>query len=98
MYEKRYHVSFKPRDVACTPPCGMEAALHTLGETVRSILSRYADAITGDALIFGQSEVQIKNGLVIVVSDDGTDAEHVRTILQHYFWVREEANADLVRD
>jgi hypothetical protein len=89
MHEKRYHVTFKPRDVACIPPCGMAATLQSLEETVRSILSRYADAITGDKLRFGRSEVEIKNGLVIVGSDDETDAEQVLAILQHYFWVRE---------
>jgi hypothetical protein len=92
MHEKRYHVTFKPRDVACIPPCGMEATLQSLEETVRSILSRYADAITGDKLRFGRSEVKIKNGLVIVESEDETDAEQVLAILQHYFWVREAAN------
>jgi len=92
MYEKRYHVTFKPRDVAGTPPCGMEATLHSLEETVRSILSRYADAITGDTLRFGRSEVELKNGLIIVKSEDETDVEHVLAILQHYFWFREEVN------
>jgi hypothetical protein len=92
MYAKRYHVTFKPRDVACTPPCGMEAMHQSLEETVRSILSRYADATTGDKRRFGRSEVEIKNGLVIVESEDETDVEQVLAILQHYFWVREEAN------
>ncbi len=92
MYEKRYHVTFKPRDVACTPPCGMEATLDSLEETVRSILSTYADAITGDTLRFGRSEVELKNGLIIVKSEDETEVGHVLAILQHYFWVREAAN------
>lgn len=92
MQEKRYHVTFKPRDVACIPPCGMEAALQSLEETVRSILSRYADTSTGDTLRFGRGEVEIKNGLVIVESEDETDAEKVLAILHHYFWVHEEAN------
>jgi|GEM_PF-1935150 len=92
MYEKRYHVTFKPRDVACIPPCGMEATLQSLVETVRSILSRYADAINGDTLRFGRSEVELKNGLIIVKSEDETDVEHVLAILQNYFWFREEVN------
>ena len=92
MHEKRYHVTFKPRDVACIPPCGMEAAFQSLDESIRSILSRYADASTGDTLRFGHSEVEIQNGLVIVTSEDEMDVEKVLTVLQHYFWVRQEAN------
>lgn len=89
MHEKRYHVTFKPQDIACTPPCGMEAAHHAFEETAHSILSRYATASTGDTLRFGRSEVEIRNGLVIVTSEDETDVEHVLAILQHYFRVRE---------
>jgi len=92
MYEKRYHVTFKPRDVACIPPCGMEATLQSLVETVHSILSRYADAINGDKLTFGRCGVEIKNGVVIIESEDESDAEGVLAILQHYFWVREEGS------
>jgi hypothetical protein len=55
----------------------MEATLQSHEETVRSILSRYADAITGDKLRFGRSEVEIRNGLVIVESEDETDVAKV---------------------
>jgi len=91
MKEKTYRVTFRAEDIACTPPCGMEATLNTIDEMIRSILSRYADESVGDRLRFGQSDVEIKNGLVAIYQDSEEDTEKVVSILKHYFRVYETA-------
>jgi len=91
MKARKYRVTFRPEDIACTPPCGMEAALNTIDEMIRSILSRYADDSVGDRLKFGQSEVEIKNGLVKIQQDSEEDTEKIVAILEHYFRVHETA-------
>ena len=89
MRERKYRVTFRPEDIACTPPCGMEATLNSIDETIRSILSRYADESIGDRLRFGQSEVGIKNGFVEMHQNNEEDTEKVVAILKHYFRVLE---------
>jgi hypothetical protein len=91
MNARKYRVTFRPEDIACTPPCGMEAALNTIDETIRSILSRYADESGGERLRFGQSEIEIKNGLVEIDQDSAKDNEKIVAILKHYFRVHETA-------
>jgi hypothetical protein len=91
MKARKYRVTFRPEDIACTPPCGMEAALNTIDETIRSILGRYADDSVGDRLKFGHSEVEIKNGLVKIQQDSEEDTEKIVAILEHYFRVHETA-------
>jgi hypothetical protein len=61
----------------------------------RQLQVRGTYAITGGTLRFGRSEVEIKNGLVIVMSEDETEERHVLAILQHYCWVREEVHDEL---
>jgi hypothetical protein len=89
MSERKYRVTFRPEDIACTPPCGMEATLNTIDETIRSILSRYADESVGDRLRFGLSAVEIKNGFVEIHQKSEEDTEKVVSILEHYFRVYE---------
>jgi hypothetical protein len=89
MQAKRYGVTFKPRDVACIPPCGMAAALQFLDETIRNLLSRYADASIGETLRIGRCEVTITNGVVTLHQGDATDAERVVALLKQYFNVHE---------
>ena len=91
MRERKYRVTFRPEDIACTPPCGMEATLNSIDETIKSILSRYADESVGYRLIFGQSEVGIKNGFVIIQQKSEEDTEKIVAILKHYFRVLETA-------
>ena len=67
----------------------MEAALNTIDETIRSILSRYADESCDDTLKFGQSDVEIKNGFVEIHRDNEEDTEKIVAILKHYFRVHE---------
>jgi len=91
MKARKYRVTFRPEDIACTPPCGMEATLNTIDETIRSILSRYADESGDNKLRFGQSEVEIKNGFVEIHHDSEDDHEKIVSILKHYFRVHETA-------
>ena len=91
MNARKYRVTFRPEDIACTPPCGMEATLNSIDETIRSILSRYADESVGDRLRFGQSDVEIKNGFVEIHQDSEEDTEKIVAILKHYFRVHETA-------
>ena len=92
MKERRYRVTFRPEDIACTPPCGMEATFNTIDETIRSILSRYADESVGDMLRFGSSEVGIQNGFVVIQQKSEEDPEKIVAILKHYFRVHETAD------
>ena len=89
MKARTYRVYFRERDIACTPPCGLEAALNSIDETVRSILSRYADDACDDRLRFGNSHVEINNGLVTIYEDRAEDTEKLVAILKHYFSVHE---------
>ena len=89
MSERRYRVTFRPEDIAFTPPCGMEATFNSIDETIRSILSRYSDESIGDRLRFGHSEVEIKNGSVEILQDSEEDTEKIVAILKHYFRVHE---------
>ena len=89
MKARTYRVTFRPEDIACTPPCGMEATLNTIDETIRSILSRYADDARDEKLRFGQNAVEIKNGSVKIYQDSEEDTEKIVAILKHYFRVRE---------
>jgi hypothetical protein len=89
MSERKYRVTFRPEDIACTPPCGMEATLNTIDETIRSVLSRYADESVGERLRFGQSDLEIKNGFVTIHQDNEEDTEKIVAVLKHYFRVRE---------
>jgi hypothetical protein len=90
MKERTYRVTFKAPDIACIPPCGLGAALNALDETVRSILSRYADtARDDDKLRFGNSYVEINNGRVTINGHDDEDTEKIVAILKHYFSVHE---------
>ena len=89
MKARKYRVTFRPEDIACTPPCGMEATLNSIDEMILSTLSRYADESVEDRLRFGQSEVEIKNGLVEIHPDSAEDSEKVISILKHYFRVHE---------
>ncbi|HUV02378.1 MAG TPA: hypothetical protein VMW67_02855 [Desulfobacteria bacterium] len=91
MKARKYRVTFRPEDIACTPPCGMEATLKTIDETIRSILSRYADESGGDRLRFGQNDVEIKNGFVEIQQNNEEDTEKIAAILKHYFRVHETA-------
>jgi hypothetical protein len=91
MKARKYRVTFRPEDIACTPPCGMEATLNSIDETIRSILSRYADESVGDRLRFGQSDVEIKNGFVVIQQKSEEDTEKIVAILKHYFRVHETA-------
>ena len=91
MKARKYRVTFKPEDIACTPPCGMEATLNTIDDMIRSILSRYADESVGDRLKFGQSDVEIKNGSVEIHQDGEEDTEKIVAVLKHYFRVHETA-------
>ncbi len=89
MKERRYSVNFRQRDIAYTPPCGMDATIKLIDEMIRGILSRYADE-TGDSnLRFGHSDVEIKNGFVKIYEDGGEDTEKIVSILRDYFSVRE---------
>ncbi|MBN1763061.1 MAG: hypothetical protein JW878_08320 [Methanomicrobia archaeon] len=91
MNVKTYRVTFRPEDIMCTPPCGMEATLNSIDETIRSVLSRYADE-SGDAkLKFGQNDLEIKNGLVEIHQKSEGDTEKIVAILKHYFRVHETA-------
>jgi hypothetical protein len=92
MKERTYRVSFKPEDIACTPPCGMEAALNAIDEIIRGILSRYADESADNMLRFGQSNVAIKNGVVTVYPDSKGDRERIISILKHHFSVQETSD------
>lgn len=92
MKAQKYRVTFRPEDIACTPPCGMEATLNSIDEMIQSILSRYADESVGERLRFGQSEVEIKNGLVEIHPDSAEDSEKVINILKHYFRVQHETD------
>jgi hypothetical protein len=78
--------------MACTPPCGMAAALNSLDEMIWSILSRYADTTDDTKLRFGRSEVEIRNGLVNISPDSEEDSEKVVSILKHHFRVHEIAD------
>lgn len=89
MKERKYHVTFRPEDIACTPPCGMEATLNTIDEMIRSILRRYADDARDEKLRFGRNNVEIKNGVVEIYQDSEEDTEKIVTILKHYFRVHE---------
>lgn len=91
MKRRRYRVTFRPEDIMCTPPCGMEATLNSIDETIRSVLSRYADESGDDRLRFGQSELEIKNGSVEIHQKSEEDTEQIVTILKHYFRVHETA-------
>lgn len=91
MKARKYRVTFRPEDIACTPPCGMEATLNSIDEMIRSILSRYADESVGERLRFGQSDVEIMNGLVEIHPDSEDDSEKIVSILKHYFRVHETA-------
>jgi hypothetical protein len=86
---RKYQVTFRPEDIACTPPCGMEATLNSIDETIRSILGRYADESGDDKLRFGQSDIEIKNGLVKIYQDSEEDTDKIVAILKHYFRVHE---------
>ena len=92
MRERTYGVTFKPADIACTPPCGMEAALNVLDEMIRGILSRYADESADNMLRFGKRVVAIKNGVVTVYSESEGDSEKIISILKHHFRVHEIAD------
>jgi hypothetical protein len=89
MKERKYRVTFRSEDIACTPPCGMEATLNTIDEMIRSILSRYADDARDEKLKFGRSDVEIKNGVVDIYQDSGEDIEKIVAILKQYFRVHE---------
>jgi hypothetical protein len=89
MKARKYRVTFRPEDIMCTPPCGMEATLNSIDETIRSILSRYADDARDEKLRFGHSDVEIKNGFVEILQDSEEDTEKIVAILKHYFWVHE---------
>lgn len=69
----------------------MEATLNSIDETIRSVLSRYADESGDDRLRFGQSELEIKNGSVEIHQKSEEDTEQIVTILKHYFRVHETA-------
>lgn len=89
MKERTYSVNFRQRDIAYTPPCGMDAAIKLIDEMIRSILSRYADETGDNKLRFGHSGVEIKNGFVKIYQDSGGDTEKIISILRDYFSVRE---------
>jgi hypothetical protein len=89
MKERKYRVTFRPEDIACTPPCGMEATLNSIDVMIGSILSRYADDARDEKLRFGRNDVEIKNGLVAIYQDSEEDTEKVVSILKHYFRVYE---------
>jgi len=91
MKARIYRVTFRPEDIACTPPCGMEATLNSIDEMIRSILSRHADESTDNKLRlrFGRNDVEIKNGLVKIYHDSERDTEKIIAILKLYFSVRE---------
>ena len=89
MTERKYRVTFRPDDIMWTPPCGMEATLNSIDETIRSVLSRYADELSDAKLRFGQSELEIKNGSVEIHQQSAEDTEKIVAILKHYFRVHE---------
>ena len=82
MKARRYRVTFRPQDMACTPPCGMDAALNSLDELIRSILSRDADDAREGNLRFGHSDVDIKNSIVTIHPCKEADAEKVIALSQ----------------
>lgn len=87
MKERIYRVTFRTSDIAFIPPCGLGAALNSMDDTIRSILSRYADDASDGKLTFGHNEVEIKNGSVKVYQDNEEDTEKIVEILKHYFSV-----------
>ncbi|MBK5190105.1 MAG: hypothetical protein JJE19_01195 [Methanosarcinales archaeon] len=91
MKARTYRVTFRPEDIACTPPCGLEATLNTIDEMIRSILSRYADDARDEKLRFGRNDVEINNGVVEIYQDSEEDTEKIVAILKQYFNLRETA-------
>jgi len=89
MKARKYRVTFRPEDIACTPPCGMEATLNSIDEMIRGILGRYADDARDEKLRFGRNDVEIKNGVVEIYQDSEEDTEKIVSILKHYFRVYE---------
>ena len=91
MKARKYRVTFRPEDIACTPPCGMEATLNSIDEMIRGILGRYADDARDEKLRFGRNDVEINNGVVEIYQDSEEDTEKIVAILKQYFNLRETA-------
>jgi hypothetical protein len=53
----------------------MEATLNSIDEMIRSVLSRYADDARDEKLRFGQSDVEITNGVVKIYPSSGGAAK-----------------------
>lgn len=67
----------------------MEAALNSVDEMIRGILTRYANESADNNVRFGHSNVEIEHGVVTIYQDNEEDTAKVTDILRRYFRVHE---------